>query len=122
MTIILDGKDRNTLIRHVKKGKEIKATLACVKMDGELRFGWSKYNKKLETKAGTPLTKKRGIEIAVGRAVKGIPIPMYEGGEYSKRGGETAKTPDIVIAQGMKFIERAQRYFKVEVSNIMTVR
>lgn len=87
----------HTLIKHIRnERKEPEGTLVSIKTEEGVRFGWSKYHKAKETE---PFTKKRGVEIATGRALSG---------------GTGAQVPDIVKKEMKNFVKRARKYFKME--------
>ena len=93
--------DTSTLIQHLKDDKGPVATIVAVKgEDGEIYFGYSKYNRTRETK---PFTKKLGRELAITRAL--MPKAKKE---------RSRNVPFIIADNFPNFLERCQRYFKMD--------
>lgn len=87
----------NSLIQFVRdrKGQPRGVVVATV-IDDAVRFGWSYTN----VKAGDRFNKKRGLQIAFGRAETGH--------------SSAVKVPHAVTKVLLKVEQRADNYFKIE--------
>lgn len=93
-----------TIIQHIrnKRTKEPQATLVAVEHEGGIRIGWSKYHKREELKS---FTKRRGVEIATGRAEKGLDPWL--------------NVPDVIKWKIPGFVVRVEKAFSKRVTNLI---
>lgn len=86
---------RNELIQHLRNedGHPVATVIGRKDEDGEVYVGYSKCNTKYDT-----FSKKRGIQIARGRAEKGF---------------DMEKIPFFVRERYPEFAERCRKYFRV---------
>ena len=102
------------LIEHIKNNKgNYVGTLVAIPSTNfhGYSIGWSKFNCALEPKTSSKDMKKKGLEIASGRAENETPMYVYNVGSSYPLLPEP-NFPSSINHNIAKFIRRSQRYFK----------
>ena len=88
------------VVRYYRKGYKVPrgCVVGIVEDETSYRLGYSLYHRKLEQEAGISFTKKRPIQIAKGRALKGKDI-------FYKLPHSLRKTMNEVKSQCLKMID-----------------
>jgi len=98
------------LIEHIKNNKgNYVGTLVAIPYLHGYSIGWSKFNYVLEPKIMSKDMKKKGLEIASGRAEKETPMYVYVGSDFDL---PEPNFPSSINHNIAKFIRRSQLYFK----------
>ena len=106
-----------TLVEHLKnnKGNYIGTLVAIGGINPhEYSIGWAKFNHILEPKTSLKEMKKKGLEIAMGRAKKKVllySVNYYNDGVVSD-GAPLPNFPPSLSYKMSKFIERCKRYYQ----------
>jgi len=99
-----------TLIEHIK-GNNGNYVGTLVAVTGHIPYeyviGWAKFNNKLEPKTSSKEMKRKGLEIAMGRANSGRPL-------FNITKTVSQNFPYSFASKIDKFIERCKRYYKTD--------
>jgi len=104
-----------TIVEHIKnnKGNYIGTLVAIGGINPhEYSIGWAKFNHILEPKTSSKEMKKKGLEIAMGRAMKKVPLySVYYNGNFTDD-DYLPNFPPSLSYKMSKFIERCKRYYQ----------